>query len=440
MTDVTHSDRSGRFGALRRNLRLLTADGATWAIMTGTAEWQFALFALAIGLSEVMAGLVGTVPLFAGAVLQLVTPWGVRRVGSIRLWVWVCAAIQACALLPLAIGAFSGTFPWWGLYACVCIYWASGFATAPPWQSWFTTLVPSAIRPTFVGHRDRFVQAGLACGMLAGLFLQFGESQGWPLIAFGVVFVVSFLARIGSTICLANQSDAEPGLVEKIEGLSPSGIRRDFADRRTRQLLLYMLAYLLSVMIVGPYFVVYMRKELHFEYWQITAGLFVMILVKAMILPYIGRLAKRIGPGRVLWIGAVVTMPMAALWAVDDSFLWIVVVQTLAAIGWACWETATFLLIFDIIPAERRTSVLTVYQFVRAAAFLIGSLIGAAILELFGVGPTGYIALFVISSLMRFVTLFMLASLEPTGLQLRDRTRKGVVRAVGFLPGINSPD
>jgi hypothetical protein len=72
--------------------------------------------------------------------------------------------------------------------------------------------------------------------------------------------------------------------------------------------------------------------------------------------------------------------------------------------------------------------------------FLIGSLIGAAILELFGVGPTGYIALFVISSLMRFVTLFMLAALEPTGLQLRDRTRKGVVRAVGFLPGINSPD
>ena len=45
MTDVTHSDR--RSGALRRNLRLLTVDGATWAIMTGTAEWQFALFALA---------------------------------------------------------------------------------------------------------------------------------------------------------------------------------------------------------------------------------------------------------------------------------------------------------------------------------------------------------------------------------------------------------
>jgi MFS family permease len=182
----------------------------------------------------------------------------------------------------------------------------------------------------------------------------------------------------------------------------------------------------LSVMIVGPYFVVYMRKELHFEYWQITVGLFVMILVKAAILPFIGRLAKRIGPGRLLWIGAIVTMPMAALWAVDDSFIWIVVVQTLAAVGWACWETSTFLLIFDIIPAERRTSVLTVYQFVRAAAFLVGSLIGAAILELFGVGPTGYIALFVISSLMRFITLFMLASLEPTGLQLRDRTRKRV--------------
>ena len=43
-----------------------TADGALWAIMTGTGEWQFVLFALAIGLSEVRAGLVSTVPLFIG--------------------------------------------------------------------------------------------------------------------------------------------------------------------------------------------------------------------------------------------------------------------------------------------------------------------------------------------------------------------------------------
>ena len=57
--------------------------------------------------------------------------------------------------------------------------------------------------------------------MLAGLFLQFGESQGCSHRLGGLPGL--FLARIGSTICLANQSDAEPGLVERIDGLSPSG-------------------------------------------------------------------------------------------------------------------------------------------------------------------------------------------------------------------------
>ena len=48
MTDEAPVQRRGQ--VLRRNLGLLTADGAVWAVMTGTAEWQFALFALALGL------------------------------------------------------------------------------------------------------------------------------------------------------------------------------------------------------------------------------------------------------------------------------------------------------------------------------------------------------------------------------------------------------
>ena len=146
--------------------------------MTGTAEWQFALFALAIGLSDVAAGLVATVPLALGALLQLVTPWGVRRLGSIRRWVWMCAAIQAMSLLPLVIGAFLGGMPWWVLYATTCLYWAAGYATAPPWQAWFTSLVPGSIRARYTASRNRFVQGGLAAGILAGLFLQVGEEGG----------------------------------------------------------------------------------------------------------------------------------------------------------------------------------------------------------------------------------------------------------------------
>ncbi|MCH2144191.1 MAG: MFS transporter [Phycisphaerales bacterium] len=420
---------------LRRDLRLLTTDGACWAVMSGAAEWQFALFALAIGLSEVMAGLVGTVPLFVAAILQLVTPWGVRKVGSIRRWVWCCALVQALAIIPLIIGALLGAMPWWAVYAAVGLFNAAQFASAPPWQAWFTSLVPSSIRAPFVGLRNRFVQAGLAAGMLASLFLEYGAQQGWALMAFVGVFGVAMVARLISTACLAAQSDAEPGLVERLELPTLAVIRRHFSDRQTRQLLLYMLAFFFAVFTVAPYLVPYMRIQLGFDYWQVTTVLAVMLGVKAAVLPLVGRMAKKHGSFRVLWFGAIATVPLVTLWPLNDSFWYILTLQALAALAWACWETATFLLVFDIIPAERRTPVLTIYQLAQASAFLLGSLLGGAVLELVGVDRTGYIVLFVASGGMRFLALFILAGLEPSGLDLRHRTGRMLVRGVSLLPG-----
>ena len=110
---------------------MLVGDGIAWSIMTGAGEWQFVLFALALGLGEVVSGLVATIPVFAGAILQLVTPWGVRRTGSVRRWVWVCAAVQAVSIVPLVIGALTGGMPAWVLYVVIAVYWGSGYMTGP---------------------------------------------------------------------------------------------------------------------------------------------------------------------------------------------------------------------------------------------------------------------------------------------------------------------
>ncbi len=422
------SQPASRSAMLRRNLKLLTTDGACWAVMSGAAEWQFTLFALAIGLSEVKAGLVATVPLFLAAVLQLVTPWGVRLVGSIRRWVWMSALVQALAIIPLIVGALVGDMPWWVVYVSVGVFNAAQFASAPPWQAWFTSLVPGPIRPTFVGLRNRFVQVGLAVGMLASLFLEYGAQNSWVLQAFAGVFGVALLARLISVMCLAGQSEAEPGLVERIEPPTLAVMKRDFGDRQTRFLLLYMLAFFFSVFIVAPFLIPYMRKQLDFEYWQVTTVLAVMLGVKAAVLPLVGRLAKRHGSFRVLWIGGIATVPLVTLWPLNDSFWYILTLQGLAALAWACWETATFLLVFDIIPAERRTPVMTIYQLAQASALLLGSLLGAEVLEVVGLDRGGYIVLFIGSGLMRFLSLFILAGLEPSGLGLRRRVSRLLTR------------
>ena len=97
---------------------------------------------------------------------------------------------------------------------------------------------------------------------------------------------------------------------------------------------------------------------------------------------------------------------------------------------------------------------MTVYQLVLAIAMMAGSLLGGIILEFFGTSPEvasvglvgeapsrsgpvyeGYAAIFLLTSAMRVVTLFMLASIEPSGLRLRHRARKVLVWTVSTVPG-----
>ena len=403
--------------------------------MTGAGEWQFVLFALAIGLSEVASGLVATIPVLAGAVLQLFTPWGVRRVRSIRRWVWICAAFQAASLAALAVAALSGGLPGWGLYLVIAAYWASGYMTGPPWAAWVTSLVPDRVRATFWVTRSRWVQGALGLGLTAGLVLQWGTSIGRPLVAFAIVFAIAAVARTISTFCLANQSDAEEGLVEKLEMPSLSTLARYFADRQTRGLLLYMLAFFMSVFLAAPFFGPYLREQLNFEYWQIMTIAGTTFVAKVLVMPWVGRLANRHGPARLLWIGALILVPAAGMWGISTNYWWLLALQFYVGLGWACWENGSSLLLFDVIPAERRTPVMTIYQLALAVVMVGGSLLGAGILELVGVSLTGYLVIFLCSSMMRFVALFLLASLEPSGLRLRHRARIMVARSLGIVPG-----
>ncbi|MGA1393647.1 MAG: hypothetical protein ACO38W_10875, partial [Phycisphaerales bacterium] len=100
-----------RSATLRRDLRLLNADAFAGAVMTGCGEAYFVAFGLAAGLGEVTSGLLATVPLLIGAAVQMVSPWGIRRCGSLRPWIASNAGIQALSLLPLVVMAEVATVP-----------------------------------------------------------------------------------------------------------------------------------------------------------------------------------------------------------------------------------------------------------------------------------------------------------------------------------------
>lgn len=405
---------------LRRDMRMLQSDGAAAALTLGLAEAYFVAFALAAGLSQVEAGLIATVPVLAGALMHAITPWGVRYAKSLRRWVSIFAALQALSLFALACCALTGTASAPLVYLLVSLYWGAGFCTAPPWQTWVPTLIPRMISTHFWTSRNRTVQALLGVGLLGGLILEWGRQTEHVLLAFAVVFSLAGAARAASAWFLTRHSEPKPELAAATEPPSFGVLRRDLLrDQSVRTLLVYMLAVVLATNVSAAFITPYMLNELHFSYTQLMCAFAVTFAAKVLALPGVGRLAKRYGPGVPLWLGAIGIIPTATLFLVSDSFWWILCLQFAVGMAWACWETATFLLVFDVVPSERRTSVMTVYNIVQSTAVVSGSLIGAAILGNMDVGRQGYAMVFVATGTMRLMTLFLLAGIEPRRFKLR---------------------
>ena len=110
-------------------------DGLTCNVMMGITETLFVgLRPLPLGMGQVVAGLVASVPILAGAFLQLVSPRAIRLLGSNRRWVVLCVVFQAISFLPLAVTALIGQVPVAVLFLLSAMYWGSGLASGPAWK------------------------------------------------------------------------------------------------------------------------------------------------------------------------------------------------------------------------------------------------------------------------------------------------------------------
>jgi MFS family permease len=393
----------------RSDLRSSLGDAASFSVMVGMGETYLPAFVLALGLGQVASGLITTIPMLAGAVLQLVSPAAVRRLGSHRSWVVACAVCQAACFLPLCAAAWYGSMPLWAVFAVAAVYWGSGLATGPAWNTWVGTIVPTRLRARYFARRTRLSQICVLSGFLiAGVSLQYGASAGHPLTVFGILFCVSALSRFASAGFLLNQSEPVPPgddhrhvpLAEFVSRIRSSGEGR---------LIAYLLAVQTAAQIAGPYFTAYMLGPLKLSYGYYVLLIAVSFAAKVIALPAFGAVAHRWGARRLLVLGGIGIVPLSSLWCVSDSLYYLFCVQIVAGTIWAAYELAMFLLFFETMPAEERTSLLTTFNFANSLAIVAGSLIGGAILATWGKGQHVYLTLFALSTAARGLSLIVLA-------------------------------
>lgn len=382
------------------------ADGAAFSLMVGMGESFLPAFVLASGLGEVVAGLCATVPMLAGAVMQLLLRSQVRLLGSHRRWVIVCAAVQAASFLPLVVFAFFETASTAAILLIATVYWGAGLSAGPSWNTWMAGIVPATLRPKFFARRTRATQFCAFVGLIiGGGILHSSAASGNPLRGFAVMFLGASIFRMLSSALLVAQS--EPRVTPVEEHVPPQHLLRR-PHRATRRLISYMMAVQITTHVAGPYFTPFMLGELAFSYSQYVALLGAAFAAKVAALPAMGRIAQRYGARKLLWIGGAAIIPASAYWLISDSWEYLLAVQIVAGVSWAAYELATVLMLFETIPDSQRTSVLTLFNLVNTAAIVGGSMIGAGLLHIMDVSRGGYLLLFAVSAAGRALTLPLL--------------------------------
>lgn len=419
---------------LQSDLRHITGDGVFFGWMVGAGETYFSAFALALGAGAVATGFLATAPLLAGAFLQLLSPLGVRRLGTPRRWVVLCACLQAATFIPLFAGALRGHLFLPVLFVAATIYWASGMGISSAWNMMIASLVPVDIRHRFFARRTRIHQLAILLAMATGGFLlQIGAGRGESVFFFAFLFGSAFVARLASARLLGAYSEPPQGW-PRLRFLSPSGFMRRLTMREEGRFLLFLLLIQLAVNTSSPFFTPFMLKTLEFSYHQYMALLAASFVAKVATLPLFGRLAKQWGVKPVLALGVCGIAPLPALWLISSAFPYLFAIQIFSGAVWAAFELSVILLQLELIRESERASMLAYFNLANAMAQILGTLLGGTLLWYGGAHHGTYTWLFALSTGVRIVTLVALRLLRGTEVPAGDV----VLRILAVRPALGS--
>lgn len=410
---------------MRHNLQLSLWDAFFFSIMVGAGESFLPAFALHLGFSDTLTGLFSTVPLAAGAIVQLLTPWGLRKVGSVQRWVVGTTVVQACAFLPFVMWEAAGFQSATALFAVAAIYWGAGYAAGPVWNRWMADLVPHSISATFFARRLSISQYGVLLGLLvSGAALQYDVHFGFFSSAFSLIFLVAFAARASSSFLLAKKDDSHTEIQKQRDLMSV--LKSVMGRGYERALLVFLFLFGCAIFISSPFVNPFLLKQLSMSNSVYTFCLIALFVGKIVGYNLTHRFLQGIATERTLILGALGIAPMPALWMFCTGGFSAGALQFSSGLCWGVYESALTLILFRRVSSESKVALLTIINFVQCAAILVGSLLGGMILKSFGENFQAYVVVFGWSSLLR-LAVCVLFSMFWVGWPLRLPSRKEAI-------------
>ena len=420
-----------------RSLDYAIKDGSAYSVMAGVGDTYLAPFAIALGASSTHIGLLASIPQLLASVTQ---PLAGRLACSIPSRKnLVLNAVMLHALTWPAILAIPLVLPAFKVEALIILaaaYAVFGSIATPAWSSWMADLVPEEKRGEYFGKRNEIIGAVLlAATVVGGLVLGFSQQYDL-LLGFAVLFAIACIARLASRHYLGRM--AEP-TTQEYKRVRVS--LREYLSKRNpmKTFSVFVTLMSFSVGVAGPFFVVYMLRDLHFDYFTYTLLIATAIVTKFITNPYWGKLTDKFGTRKVLRVTGVLVSINSLLWLASSDVRYLVFVQAFSGFAWAGFELAAFNYIISTSEREKTASFVANHNRLNGLGVFAGTALGAALATAAETTSIpiipGLLAVFFISGVMRLaVAAYFLPRLRENRLALDVNEREFFWKATAVYP------
>jgi MFS family permease len=352
-------------------------DGACQAITQGSGEQYLSAFALLLHANAFQLSVLSALPQLIGTCAQLISVkllrWFPDRKALIRIGtIGQALAWAPIVLLPLL---FPESGPWL-VIAGATLYFACSQFTIPTWNSFIADHLDQHERGTYFARRAKIMASFSFIALCtAGWLLSLWQHHPSAWIGFALIFLAAGSARFFSIMTLAKVDDVHhslhrddlPRFRHFLAGTSVS----------FRRFLLFSGLMHAAVLIAGPFFVLYMLRDLHLSYWGYGAWLAAGLLGQLLTLGAWGRFSDRFGNKALLSVTGLMVPLLPMLYLAGTNLAFLVFVNFFGGVTWGGLALGLQNYVFDAVRPEERAKAVATYSTINALGWCLGAFVGS---------------------------------------------------------------
>ena len=397
--------------------KIAIIEGSFSSVMDGFGQRYITPYALALGASNFVIGLLSSLPQLLGNLSQLPV---IKLMKNKKRKNIIMASVftQAFLWLPIILVGFfyfylkiSSALAASLLIIFYTLMIIAGATAGPVWNSLMKDIVKEN-QGEYFGKRSRITGfIGILSMIIAGVILNyFGKDN---FLGFFIILLIACIGRFCSGYMFTRQYEPE---FKYDEGyyFSPIEFIKKMSSNNFGRFVILVSGISFATAIAAPFFAVYMLRDLNFSYIDFTLVTLSAPLATLLFVPVWGKFADKFGNLKVLkitgyliplipvyWLGTLLIIPFnSKILLVTYLFI----CEIISGFAWSGFNLCSVNFIYDAVTRQRMALCATYYNILNAFGTLFGGLLGGILAsqsQIFGIKSILFVIL--LSGILRLL-------------------------------------